>query len=74
MLNIVIETGKDCRRKAEAGKGEKAKRSLKRYLLEKVQVWINESPFGSGAGRISGAGPESLKAIFVPTDFHPQLR
>lgn len=41
MLNITTETGRTAEEKQKPGKGEKAKRSLKRYLLEKMQVWIN---------------------------------
>ncbi|MGH9328499.1 MAG: hypothetical protein ACRD2B_17655, partial [Terriglobia bacterium] len=41
MLNITTETGRTAEEKPRPGKGEKAKRSLKKYLLEKMQVWIN---------------------------------
>lgn len=41
MLNITTETGRTAEKKPKPGKGEKPKRSLKQYLLEKMQIWIN---------------------------------
>lgn len=41
MLNITTETGRAAEEKQNPGKGGKPKRSLKKYLLEKMQVWIN---------------------------------
>ncbi|MDE3178353.1 MAG: IS256 family transposase [Acidobacteriota bacterium] len=41
MLNITTETSRNAEENGKAGKGKKQKRSLKRYLLEKMQIWIN---------------------------------
>ncbi|MGH9405608.1 MAG: Rid family hydrolase [Terriglobia bacterium] len=41
MLNISTETGRTTEENEKPGKSEKQKRSLKGYLLEKMQVWIN---------------------------------
>lgn len=41
MLNITTETGRNEEENGKAGKAKKQKRSLKRYLLEKMQFWIN---------------------------------
>jgi hypothetical protein len=41
VLNLSTEAGRNAEGAPKAGKGEKPKRSLKRYLLEKMQVWIN---------------------------------
>jgi putative transposase len=41
VLNITTETGRTTEEKPKPGKDERQKRSLKRYLLEKMQVWIN---------------------------------
>ena len=41
MLNITTQTSRTAEQKEEPGKGEKQRRSLKRYLLEKMRTWIN---------------------------------
>jgi hypothetical protein len=41
VLNITTETGRAAEEKQKPGKGEKQKRSLKKYLLEKMRIWIN---------------------------------
>jgi putative transposase len=41
VLNITTETSRTAEQKEEPGKGEKQRRSLKRYLLEKMRTWIN---------------------------------
>jgi putative transposase len=41
VLNITTETGRNAEEAAKAGKSERQKRSLKGYLLEKMQIWIN---------------------------------
>jgi putative transposase len=41
VLNLSTEAGRNAEGAPKAGKGEKPTRSLKRYLLEKMEVWIN---------------------------------
>ncbi|HET7101784.1 MAG TPA: transposase, partial [Terriglobia bacterium] len=41
MLNITTKTGRSAEENGKAARGKKQKRSLKRYLLEKMEVWIN---------------------------------
>jgi transposase-like protein len=41
VLDISTEACRTSEQKPESRKDEKAKRSLKKYLLEKMQAWIN---------------------------------